>query len=215
MGYIYKIVNDINDKIYIGKTCATIEERFKEHLRDCQVREKEKRPLYLAMKKYGVEHFTIQQIEQCNDADLELREKYWVDYYNSYFQGYNATLGGDGKLLYNHEEILCLLKDGKKPQEIAEKFGCCVLTVYLIARHNGIKLVNPLKEQMLVSKKTVYQYDKQNNFLQEFESVNEAARWVIKNNISKSNINGTSGKICNCANNKAKSAYGFIWKYSK
>lgn len=34
MGYIYKIVNDINDKIYIGKTEKSIEKRFKEHCRD-------------------------------------------------------------------------------------------------------------------------------------------------------------------------------------
>ena len=31
MAYIYQITNDINGKIYIGKTERTIEERFKEH----------------------------------------------------------------------------------------------------------------------------------------------------------------------------------------
>ena len=34
MGYIYKIINDINDKIYIGQTIRTIEERWKEHLKE-------------------------------------------------------------------------------------------------------------------------------------------------------------------------------------
>lgn len=29
MGFIYKIVNDINDKVYIGQTSGTIEERYK------------------------------------------------------------------------------------------------------------------------------------------------------------------------------------------
>jgi predicted GIY-YIG superfamily endonuclease len=33
-GFIYKIVNDINDKIYIGKTLTSIEKRFSEHKRE-------------------------------------------------------------------------------------------------------------------------------------------------------------------------------------
>ena len=34
MSYIYKIYNDINDKIYIGKTNYLLEKRFQEHIRD-------------------------------------------------------------------------------------------------------------------------------------------------------------------------------------
>ena len=33
-GFIYKIINDINDKVYIGKTLSSIEERFKQHKKD-------------------------------------------------------------------------------------------------------------------------------------------------------------------------------------
>lgn len=34
MGYIYQIVNDVNEKVYVGKTELTIEQRWKQHLRD-------------------------------------------------------------------------------------------------------------------------------------------------------------------------------------
>ena len=34
MAYIYKITNDVNGKIYIGKTYNSIEKRFKEHCRE-------------------------------------------------------------------------------------------------------------------------------------------------------------------------------------
>lgn len=34
MSYIYKIINDINNKIYVGKTDFSIEKRFKEHCND-------------------------------------------------------------------------------------------------------------------------------------------------------------------------------------
>ena len=49
MAYIYKITNDINDKIYIGKTLFDIEKRFKEHCKDSRNISNEKRPLYSAM----------------------------------------------------------------------------------------------------------------------------------------------------------------------
>ena len=104
MGYIYKITNDINDKVYIGKTEFDIEKRFQEHCRDALKDRNEKRPLYNAMNKYGIEHFKIEEIEQCND--IENREKYWIEYYDSYNNGYNATLGGDGKTLINYDLVV-------------------------------------------------------------------------------------------------------------
>ena len=53
MAYIYKITNDINNKIYIGKTEFSIEKRFHEHCRDAFKERNEKRPLYAATFKYG------------------------------------------------------------------------------------------------------------------------------------------------------------------
>lgn len=94
MAYIYKITNDINDKIYIGKTNQTIKERWRQHYSDSKTRiVAEKRPLYLAMNKYGIEHFKIEEVEKCLDEDAYKREIYWIEYYNSYKDGYNATLG--------------------------------------------------------------------------------------------------------------------------
>ena len=54
MSKIYKIVNDINNKVYIGKTSRSLEERFAEHCRTSKLEGKEKRPLYAAMHKYGI-----------------------------------------------------------------------------------------------------------------------------------------------------------------
>ena len=96
MGYIYKITNDINNKIYIGKTTRTLEVRFKEH---CNNTSGCKSILYNAICKYGKEHFIIEKIEECEEDKLNERERYWIQYYNSYEQGYNLTTGGDGKSL--------------------------------------------------------------------------------------------------------------------
>ena len=69
MPYIYKIVNNLNQKIYIGKTNRSIEERFKEHIR--KANQNIDRPLYRAIRKYGIENFTINQIEECSLEQVE------------------------------------------------------------------------------------------------------------------------------------------------
>ena len=65
MGFIYKITNDVNGKVYIGKTLNTVVSRWKEHCHDKDRRNMENRPLYRAMNKYGLEHFSIETIEEC------------------------------------------------------------------------------------------------------------------------------------------------------
>ena len=84
MSFIYKITNDINNKVYIGKTAFSIEKRFKEHCKDAFRDRNEKRPLYMAMQKYGIEHFHIEQIEECENINAADREAYWIGVYNAY-----------------------------------------------------------------------------------------------------------------------------------
>lgn len=87
---IYKITNNINDKVYIGKSIR-IEERIKKHRKaDTNM------PIHKAIKKYGVEHFTFEILEECNIEELDDREIYWISYYNSKESGYNCTEGGEG-----------------------------------------------------------------------------------------------------------------------
>lgn len=51
MAFIYKIINDINDKVYLGKTEFSIEKRFQEHCADAFRDRNEQRPLYAANGK--------------------------------------------------------------------------------------------------------------------------------------------------------------------
>ena len=116
MAYIYKIENDINQKIYIGKTTRSLEERFAEHCRMSKLEGKEKRPLYAAMRKYGIEHFHISLIEETYEP--EERERYWIEYFSSFKNGYNATQGGDGKSYLDYD--LIINTDSFDPESISE-----------------------------------------------------------------------------------------------
>ena len=105
-GFIYKISNSINDKVYIGKTLSSIEKRFQEHKKDSSRDTGNIRPLYRAMNKYGYDCFFVELVEEVPIEHLSEREQFWIEYYNSYHNGYNATLGGDGKQLYDYNAII-------------------------------------------------------------------------------------------------------------
>ena len=87
MGFIYKITNLINNKVYIGLTTETIEKRWKNHI-SCVG--KIKRHLYNAMGKYGIENFTIEEIDRSDNFTIlgELERKY-IKEYRSDIEYYN------------------------------------------------------------------------------------------------------------------------------
>ena len=120
MGFIYAIKNDINDKLYIGKTVTSLSNRWLHH-KDAYLREDWH--LYRAMRKYGIEHFWIEEIEECLDKEINEREKYWINKTNAYHIGYNMTIGGDGRTALDRERIIDLWNDGYSTLEIANMIG--------------------------------------------------------------------------------------------
>ena len=92
MAYIYKITNKINGKIYVGKTLKTPQQRWSEHVRDSYKDSCKDRPLYRAFKKYGLENFTLDIIEQCPVDKVNERERFWIESLQTFKYGYNATL---------------------------------------------------------------------------------------------------------------------------
>lgn len=89
-GIVYKIVNDVNDKVYIGVTQTSLEERFKKHKVDA-FRHNSK--IYKAMRDIGIEHFSIIEIDRCSVAELGNKESYYIRLYNSVEDGYNTNYG--------------------------------------------------------------------------------------------------------------------------
>lgn len=100
MGYIYKIINIKNQKIYIGQTTKKRPtDRFSQHKYLALHPQQEKNISYLhrAMKSDGIDNFKFEIIEQVDNLLLNEREKYWIKQYNSLVpNGYNLTVGGQG-----------------------------------------------------------------------------------------------------------------------
>lgn len=98
---IYKITNLINGKIYIGKS-LNIKARIQAHKSYYKTNAPSKNnkywhnKLYTAMREFGIDNFSFEVIEECKSEELDQKEIYWINYYDSYNNGYNMTLGGDG-----------------------------------------------------------------------------------------------------------------------
>ena len=123
MGLIYMRTSP-SGKSYIGQTTKTEEERWKEHCYEAESRKiNYNSKLNKAIRKYGGNTFSVTILEECNDKDLNNREQYWIDYYDTYINGYNSTLGGEGSLKYSDTEILSLWKQGLNQREIAENLN--------------------------------------------------------------------------------------------
>lgn len=94
IGRIYLISNDLNSKLYVGQTIQSIERRFINHCCNSSDRGQN---MYIkrAILKYGKEHFKIELIEECSIEWLDRREIFWIDYFDSFNNGYNLTAGGN------------------------------------------------------------------------------------------------------------------------
>lgn len=116
--YIYKITNKINNKIYIGQTYnKTIYDRFNRHIKEANANSKS----YIdrAINKYGKDNFICELIDTAKTLqELNQKEIYWIDYYNSTNKniGYNLTPGGDGGNTY-------LCKSDKEMELIKNKIS--------------------------------------------------------------------------------------------
>lgn len=71
--FVYKILNDVNDKVYIGQTTESLENRFKRH---CGYQIKDGTYFHRAIKKYGASHFHIELVKECFSQEELNEEEY-------------------------------------------------------------------------------------------------------------------------------------------
>ena len=89
--WIYKITNIQNNKIYIGQTIRPVQDRFNRHINDA-LHNVIDTHFARAIRKYGKENFSLEIIDTAQSQDeLNKKERYWIQYYNSVEEGYNET----------------------------------------------------------------------------------------------------------------------------
>lgn len=203
MAYIYQITNKINGKIYIGKTEFSLQKRFKEHCQDAFREKCEKRPLYAAMRKYGIENFEISLIEETDTP--EEREVYWIEQKRSFKNGYNATLGGDGKKYIDYDLVIATYNELKSAVDVAKVLNIHEDSVRKILKINNIDTYSSQEVILRKYGNVILQYDMNMNFIQSFPSIKAAAKALGKNGVSH---------ISDACKGKRQSAYGFKWQFA-
>ena len=89
--WIYKITNIQNNKVYIGQTIRPIKDRFNRHINDA-LNNIIDTHFARAIRKYGKENFNIEIIDYAqSQEELNKKEQYWIQFYNSVKEGYNET----------------------------------------------------------------------------------------------------------------------------
>lgn len=208
MGIIYIIKNSINEKVYIGQTSRTLEIRWKEYLRHYKYGSQ---AIYTAMRKYGIDHFFVEKIEECEEDRLDEREMYWIQHYDSFNNGYNSTLGGRFENMATNrvEEVLQLWEQGNTVNKIVEKTSLNVETVrgYLNKNNIGHSEIRERANKAIAKSKSkpVFQYDRNHNFIKEWESTMEIEREL---GINHRNVSA----VCN---GKRKTAGNYFWTYER
>jgi nitrogen regulatory protein PII-like uncharacterized protein len=121
MGYIYKIINKIDNKSYIGQTLNSLEERWSHHKGNSS----NCRYLKRAFQKYGVENFEMKLICICFDEDLNKFETQYINYYNTLVpNGYNLRQGGNNAKQHQEtkQKIGETLREGYNSGRLVQKY---------------------------------------------------------------------------------------------
>lgn len=123
-GYIYKISTTKSNKVYIGQTTKTVAERYRIHLGARNSKGKKTLHLYRAMEKYGIETFSVEQIDSANSQEeLNEKERYWINYYDSIDNGYNMMQGGNDENPMSSDIVKAKHDSKMRSEEVRNKIS--------------------------------------------------------------------------------------------
>lgn len=199
MGVIYKITNLINGEAYIGQT-INFERRKKEHLKA-----KDNFAIHNAIRKYGIDNFSWEILEECSENLLNEREKYWISYYNTYKEGYNSTRGGENAealIQWRKTHLKECEQQLKQAREKAQQYNIEhkkeVLERLSKVRQKG---TDAIKRKVCCIEKNII-----------FDSISEAERWSLTEGNDYHTLirHQHISRVCR---GQRKTAGGYHWKY--
>lgn len=228
---IYIITNLINGKQYVGQTVSGYKERFRQHClyaNGCYTDGEYVQVIDKAIKKYGIDNFKVEVIEQVPYKDKDDKEKYYIERYNTFKEGYNRTLGGDFNPMFDdevkkrHKEICSSEEHRQRQRESAIKLFSEREDIHIkITEGNkrAWKNYDSAKREQILKGLTQYNnerkqrvacVDKNDNIIKEFESESEACRFTGRDS-------GEAGNLLKSCNEYIKSGkrrvklFGYYW----
>ena len=225
--YIYKIINKINNKIYIGQSEKDVNV---EYIGSGKI-------LLKAIKKYGKANFNKEIIETCDSKEqLNEREKHWIKFYNSNNRkiGYNISIGGDGgnlgdlvnKKISDAVKGLVSVKDesgncfrvNKNDERFLKRELVGVLSG--VVAHNKGKLMSELQKKKLRKPKSLEH--KLSLSKSRKEKMSGTKKIICSNNnvtynslnIAAKELNLTASNITEVLKGRAKATKGFVFVYA-
>lgn len=181
---IYKITNKITGKSYVGQS-VNIATRWSAHKSASRSEETlDGNELHKDMLTLGIDNFSFEVIEETTIDKLDEREIYWINYYNTYYNGYNRTLGGNGNVRLNYNKIKELWEQGLTSKEIVPIIGSSRDTINQALTNLGITTKEKRERSEELIKNSVASYKRSvlkidietDEIIEIFDSVSAAAK---------------------------------------
>lgn len=214
MGFIYKITNKENQKVYIGQTITSIATRMNKHYSQANVG-KNITGIDAAIRKYGKDNFIVETICECLNEDLDEQERYYISKYDSFNNGYNLTSGGQTgstTLGLNDNEVIEKYKELKYINQVANLYKCSEKTISNILHNNNIAIyTHPTLENLQKGHKFQKGEKAKSVKILElnliFPSLKECSQWLIDNGYSKAKSMEMARKSLSRALNGDRATY--------
>lgn len=203
---IYLIRNSIDRRVYVGSS-VDLRKRIQYHIQGLSKNKHHSRHLQRFVNKYGIKSLTfeiVEEIREVNKENIIKKEQIYLDFYKSYTPegGFNCNKIADSRLgskMSNESRMkMSVSKTGRKlSKERIEEIRHFMLTQHPL---KGVPLTEEHRKKLY---KPVLQFDKNNNFIKRWESLQSAANGV-----------GTTRANISCAlTGNSKTAKKFIWRY--
>lgn len=214
MGWIYKIVNELSGKCYVGQTRKSPDHRWRCHRyaanRWIKYRKGWKSAISCAIALHGESNFTFSIIEECEDSSLNEREMHWIRELDS-----NVTNGGYGYNLDPGGRVNppSIAPRGRPHTSEAKQK---IKLAHLGRSHVGWRKV-PYSSQEKQNKSKAADHQKvkierltfSGESIQLHDSLSAAVEWLIENGLASKNTGATNLKQGAIKN---RTRYGFRWK---
>ena len=229
MYYVYQVANNKNQKLYIGQT-TNLDRRIRAHFSDNRTYNQYFKK---ALIEIGKDNFTFSILKECKTRQEALSyEAYYIIKLNTlYPNGYNQTLSkinGDYAISSNSKQVCVFNLKGRyittyQTIEMASsKLGINQSDISAVCRkrvgragkyqfsyiEDRENVENkPYVRPKSVRRKKVYQYDRQGNYINEYDSLESASK-----------LTGTRRTCISICLDKYGTANNFIWttkKYDK